>query len=128
MANEENLQPFEKGQSGNPYGRPNGARNRSTIAREVMAMKIKMPDKVINKLKEIYPDISNNLTIEEAMTYIQATKAIQKEDTTSYKALMDSGYGLAKQSIDNTNSDGSMRLKAIITTLTEEELMAAIKE
>ena len=31
MSNNHNLKPFKKGQSGNPKGRPKGAKNRSTI-------------------------------------------------------------------------------------------------
>ncbi|MFY7938536.1 MAG: DUF5681 domain-containing protein, partial [Flavobacterium sp.] len=35
MANEENLKPaWQKGESGNPAGKPKGAKNRSTIARQ----------------------------------------------------------------------------------------------
>ena len=34
MANEENLIPYKKGQSGNPNGRPKGSKNRSTIAKK----------------------------------------------------------------------------------------------
>lgn len=39
MANEENLTPWPKGQSGNPAGKPKGTRNRSTIIREWLEMK-----------------------------------------------------------------------------------------
>ena len=31
MANNGNLKPFKKGESGNPNGRPKGSKNRSTI-------------------------------------------------------------------------------------------------
>jgi len=47
--------------------------------------------------------MANNLTIEEAMAYIQVTKAIKGEDTAAYKVLMDSAYGLPKQSTDITS-------------------------
>lgn len=32
-----NLKPFQPGQSGNPNGRPEGARNRSTVLKELLA-------------------------------------------------------------------------------------------
>jgi hypothetical protein len=104
MANNENLKKakgFDKmPENINKDGRPKGSKNRSTIARAIMDMNIKIPEKILSQLKEIYPDMANNLTIEEAMAYIQATKAIQDKDTAAYKALMDSGYGLPKQEID----------------------------
>jgi len=35
MAKEDNLKPaWDKGESGNPNGRPKGSKNRSTIARQ----------------------------------------------------------------------------------------------
>ena len=34
MANNDNLKPFKKGQSGNPKGRPKGSKNRSTIIKK----------------------------------------------------------------------------------------------
>ena len=34
MAKEDNLIPFQKGESGNPNGRPKGSRNRATIVRQ----------------------------------------------------------------------------------------------
>ena len=36
MANNENLKPFKKGQSGNPKGYPKGKRNMKTILRELL--------------------------------------------------------------------------------------------
>ena len=102
MPNPENIEGHQFSSENQPLknGRPKGVKNRSTIARAIMDTNIKIPEKILSKLKEIYPDMANNLTIEEAMAYIQATKAIQDKDTAAYKALMDSGYGLPKQEID----------------------------
>jgi len=38
MANEENLIPYEKGQSGNPKGRPKGSKNRSSVAKKWLSV------------------------------------------------------------------------------------------
>ena len=38
MANEQNLKPFQKGQSGNPKGKAKGTKNRLTLFREKMEL------------------------------------------------------------------------------------------
>lgn len=95
MPNPENIAPhnFEKGKSGNPNGRPRGVKNRSTIVKNILSVITKIPQAQFEQLKELYPDIQDKMSVEEMMTLIQANKAITKEDTNAYKALMDSGYG-----------------------------------
>lgn len=48
MANESNLKPFKKGQSGNPKGRPKGVKNLSTVIQNILADE-KLVDKVIKQ-------------------------------------------------------------------------------
>lgn len=43
MANEENLIPFKKGESGNPSGRPKGRRNTKTILKEFLNVELDVP-------------------------------------------------------------------------------------
>ena len=106
MPNPENIEQheFKKGETGNPNGRPKGAKNRSTIARAIMEMKAKLPEETLNELKLLYPDMTNDVTIEEAMGIMQAAKAIQEKDTAAYKVLMDSAYGQPKQTTDITTN------------------------
>jgi hypothetical protein len=53
MANEENLVYFIKGQSGNPKGRPKGAKNKKTIYKEFFKIiKYGNDEKSISKLTE----------------------------------------------------------------------------
>lgn len=91
---------FKPGQSGNPKGYPKGVKNRSTIARKILEMKGLLPDKVIDKLKTVFPEIESQMTVEEIMTIVQAGKAIEKGDYYAYSALMDSGYGKPQQTLD----------------------------
>jgi hypothetical protein len=112
MANEDNIKKheFKKGQSGNPKGRPKGSLNRSTIARRWLeaARKGKNP---ITGEDEI-------LTQEDVITLALVRKAMDG-DVSAYKALMDSGYGTAKDTIDiNTNEVG----------IDFDELLAAMKK
>ena len=83
MANEQNLKPFGKNNNANPNGRPKGVRNRSTILKELLALND-------NELK---------------MHLAQINKAIIKEDTNAYKAVLDSAYGAPVQQIEQTNTE-----------------------
>jgi hypothetical protein len=97
----ENLKNFEKGfdERRNTDGRPEGVRNRSTIARRVLEMDGIVPEKVFNTLKAMYPAIERKMSVEEIATIIQANKAITKSDTQALEKLMDSAYGKAPQSV-----------------------------
>ena len=91
MANDENLKPFKKGESGNPSGRPKGSRNRSTIAKKWLNVSKVGKNPITGEEEE--------LTQEDIMTLAQIRKAISG-DTSAYKALEDSAYGAPIQQID----------------------------
>ena len=108
MTNTQGIKPYEfkKGQSGNPKGKPKGIRNRATIARKILDMVGILPEKAFAKLKELYPSIEKNMTVEEIMSITMANKAISKGDHNAYNALMDSGHGKAPQAHELTGADG----------------------
>lgn len=97
MPKPENLKPAwkEGDPSPNPEGRPKGSRNRSTIAREILALMEKMKNPVTGK--------EEKLTQEEIMTLAILKKA-RGGDVRAYQALMDSGYGQPKQQIETTGA------------------------
>lgn len=88
------LKPFEKGESGNPNGRPKGAKNRSTIARYWLSVE--------QKLKNPLTGDSETMSQEDLMTLALIKKA-REGDTNAYKALMDSGYGAPIQQVEQKN-------------------------
>ena len=93
MANEENLIPYKKGQSGNPNGRPKGSKNRSTIAK-----------KWLQAMREAENPLtleSEHLSQEDWITLALLKKAADG-DVNAYKALMDSGYGSPVQQVEQT--------------------------
>ena len=95
MAKEENLRPaWEKGESGNPNGRPKGSKNRSTIARRWL--------EVNQSLKNPLTGENETMSQEDLMTLALIKKA-REGDVNAYKALMDSGYGAPVQQIEQTN-------------------------
>jgi len=130
MANNENLKKakgFDKmPENINKEGRPKGVKNRSTIVSEIFAMTVNYPEEVLAILKEMCPSINNNVTIEEAMTVMQASKAIQDKDTAAYKVLMDSAYGQPNQKTDITTKGKS--LNDPYEDLTVEELEEKLNE
>jgi hypothetical protein len=89
MAKEDNLKPaWQKGQSGNPAGRPKGAQNRSTIARKWLEVNEQIKNPITGELE--------TLTQEDIITLAQIKKA-RNGDSVAYKSIMDSGYGSATQ-------------------------------
>ena len=85
---------FKKGQSGNPNGRPKGAKNRSTIAKYWLQVNQQLKNPLTNQLE--------TMSQEDLMTLALIKKA-RNGDVNAYKALMDSGYGAPVQQIEQTN-------------------------
>jgi hypothetical protein len=102
----EDLIPFKKGQSGNPKGRPKGSLNRSTIAKKWL--------EVLSQ-EELEDGQVKWLSNEEAMT-LSLIKKARNGDVNAYKALMDSAYGTAKDTVDiNSNEKRSIDFKHLIS-------------
>lgn len=91
----DNLRPFEKGESGNPNGRPKGAKGRATIARYWL--------EINQKLKNPITGTEETMSQEDLMTLALIKKA-REGDVAAYKALMDSGYGSPIQQIEQTQT------------------------
>ena len=102
----EDLIPFKKGQSGNPKGRPKGSLNRSTIAKKWL--------EVLSQ-EELEDGQVKWLSNDEAMT-VSLIKKARNGDVNAYKALMDSAYGTAKDTVDiNSNEKRSIDFKHLIS-------------
>jgi hypothetical protein len=95
MAKEDNLKPaWDKGESGNPNGRPKGSKNRSTIARQWL--------EVNQNLKNPLTGENETMSQEDLMTLALIKKA-REGDVSAYKELMNSAYGSPVQQIEQTN-------------------------
>ena len=93
MANKDIQPRWEKGESGNPAGRPKGSKNRSTIARQWL--------EVNQSLKNPLTGEQETMSQEDLMTLALIKKA-REGDVNAYKALMDSGYGAPIQQVEQT--------------------------
>ena len=110
MPNAENLNPsWEKGESGNPNGRPKGSRNRSTIFRQWLEMKRESFNPLTGK-KEL-------MEIQDEMVLKQIEKSLEG-DTPAFKECMDSGHGKVDQKIEHTGKDGEP-LRVIFQNMNE---------
>lgn len=105
MAKEDNLKPFKKGESGNPNGRPKGARNRSTLAKEWL--------EVAQKVKNPITGENQTLEQQDIMTLALIKKA-RSGDVSAYKELMDSAYGKALQKTDLTTDGEKINAAPVI--------------
>lgn len=94
MAKEDNLKPnWEQGESGNPAGRPKGAKGRATIAKYWL--------EVNQNLKNPLTGENQTMSQEDLMTLALIKKA-RDGDVNAYKSLMDSAYGAPTQQINQT--------------------------
>lgn len=82
--------PFEKGESGNPNGRPKGRRNFSTIFYDAL-------ESLANKNGIEATDLETEI-VEKALL------SARKGDARFYKDLMDRLHGTATQNIDHTSA------------------------
>lgn len=111
MNKEDNLKPaWNKGESGNPAGRPKGSKNRSTIARQWL--------EVNQSLKNPLTGEQETMSQEDLMTLALIKKA-RDGDVNAYKALMDSGYGAPLQQIDQTVEQNINEIKVNIVRPTD---------
>lgn len=91
MANNENLRPFQKGQSGNPNGRPKGVPTAKTILERFMSIEQNATNELTGELE--------NLSVAEQMHLAQIKKA-KEGDLFAYKEIIDRLEGKTKQSIE----------------------------
>jgi hypothetical protein len=114
MAGYKNIQPrWDKGESGNPNGRPKGSKNRSTIARYWL--------EVNQNLKNPLTGTDEEMSQEDLMTLALIKKA-REGDVSAYRALMDSGYGAPVQVVEQTNTNVDL------SDLSTDEIKDLLKE
>ena len=100
---------FNKGESGNPNGRPKGSKNRSTIARQWLEVNQSSKNPITGQ---------NETMSQEDLITLALIKKARDGDVNAYKALMDSGYGAPVQQIEQQQTTVDL------SELTTEEIKA----
>ena len=110
MANEQNLTPFQPGQSGNPKGRPPGVPNSRTRLKRLLELSEKMENPVTKEIEDF--------TVAEQMDLAQIIKA-RKGDTRAFNALLDRLEGKPVQDL-NANISGGLNV-ALVEFIGEDD-------
>jgi hypothetical protein len=112
--NNENLRPPKHGEpSRNPFGRPKGSRNRSTIVKEWLSVQQKIKNPITGTIE----------TLDQAdMITLALISKARKGDVAAFKELMDSGFGKIKDVQDSNVTVNSFSIKDIYAQETQEDL------
>jgi Family of unknown function (DUF5681) len=102
MANEDNLKPFKKGQSGNPNGRPKsyvtGLKDAGYNMTEINMSIRNMLSMNINELKSVFEN--PNATILEKTVAGAMRKSLEKGSLYSIETLLSRVFGKPKETAD----------------------------
>lgn len=106
-----NLKPFKKGESGNPDGKPLGARNRSTTLRPIVEMIAEFVNP-ITKAKE-------PMMVETRMDYAIIGEAM-KGNVRAWEAVKDTLYGKIANKEEHSGPDGGPQEHTVKVILPKE--------
>ena len=105
---------WQKGESGNPAGKPKGTRNRSTIVREWLEVQQSVKNPITGE-QEV-------LEQQDIMTLALIKKA-REGDVNAYRELMDSAHGKQTNQIE-----GSMHLTGLQVQIVDNGFSIASSE
>ena len=94
MANKDIKPRWQKGESGNPKGRPKGRRNRATIALEWLEVEQNVTNPITGQKETLQ---------QQDLIILAQIKVAREGSTQAYNALMDSAYGKIEQTIEFTD-------------------------
>ncbi len=107
MPNPQNLKNWEKGQSGNPNGRPKGTENSKTRLARLLSL--------VQSKKNPVTGVDEEFSLLEQMDMAQIVKAL-KGDSKAYKEILDRFEGQSKQSIEvESNNNEPLNININVT-------------
>lgn len=123
---EKNKAPkWEKGQSGNPAGKPKGTKNRATILRELMELNLKNAEG--QDVRHPLDPKKKSIQIEEAVMAALIKKALKGSER-AIEMILDSIYGkITENHMIGSDPDAPFQVQQQVDTLTTEQLLAMQK-
>ena len=127
MANEKNLKPFKKGQSGNPKGRP-----KQLVTKILDELKVNGEVVTANTVSQVYK-VLLSLTLKE-ITAISKDKAKPIIYTMIAKAIAENGFETIEKMLDTANGRAtqmhkqSIDMKVSKDSLTDEEIEERLRQ
>lgn len=127
MANEKNLKPFKKGQSGNPKGRP-----KQLVTKILDELKVNGEVVTANTVSQVYK-VLLSLTLKE-ITAISKDKAKPIIYTMIAKAIVENGFETIEKMLDRANGrptqmhQQSIDMKVSKDSLTDEEIEERLRQ
>lgn len=115
---------WKKGQSGNPYGNKgmNKSNGKGLLYISCKLQKFgewKTPRKFLDKMRELFPDMSEKITIEESVWLRVWVSALQGESW-AVEFIADRVYGKVKTSVDVTSKGQQITAAPLINVMNSE--------
>ena len=127
MANEKNLKPFKKGQSGNPKGRP-----KKLVTKILDELKVKGEVVTSNTVTQVFK-VFLSLTLKEVVE-ISKNKSYPIIYTLTAKAIIKDGFEVIEKLLDRANgrptqmNKQSIDMKVSKDSMTDEEIEERLRQ
>ena len=127
MANEKNLKPFPKGQSGNPKGRP-----KKLVTKILDELKVKGEVVTSNTVTQVFK-VFLSLTLKEVVE-ISKKKSYPIIYTLTAKAIIKDGFEVIEKLLDRANgrptqmNKQSIDMKVSKDSMTDEEIEERLRQ
>lgn len=106
--NDGNLKSWKPGQSGNPKGKPKGAKNRSTVIKKWADAKLELVNPVTKEKQKG--------TVEDEVVLALISKA-RKGDVPAIREFLDSLYGKAAQPLTGEGGEGPVQHRVLFEAI-----------
>lgn len=94
---------FNSGYQPSPEAKSQGwkeKRHVRELTTAILNVTARFPDTIFQKMRDIYPEIEQEMSVVEMMTLIQVSRAIKEGDTLAYKSVLDRAFGKPPEELE----------------------------